>query len=161
MGAIAIDDSKGSAAEQVMALTDGKGADKGCECVGYQAHDPEGDEHPKMTLNSLVDSVAPTGRLGIVGVFPSKDPKSKDSLEKKGQVAFDIGKFFEKGLGMGSGQADVKRYNRHLSNLIQSANAKPSFLVSHELALDDAPEAYKLFDARKARQGCSRRLGRV
>ncbi len=35
IGAIAIDDSKGSPVDQVMALTDGKGADRGCECVGY------------------------------------------------------------------------------------------------------------------------------
>ena len=27
-------------------LTDGAGADHGCECVGYQAHDPQGEEHP-------------------------------------------------------------------------------------------------------------------
>jgi glutathione-independent formaldehyde dehydrogenase len=150
IGAIAVDDSAGSPAEQVMAMTDGKGADKGCECVGYQAHDPEGDEHPNLTMNSLIDSVAPTAMLGIVGVFPSTDPKSKDNLEKNGQIAFDIGKFFEKGLSMGSGQADVKRYNRHLSNLNHSAKANPSFLVSHELTLDDAPEAYKHFDARDA-----------
>jgi glutathione-independent formaldehyde dehydrogenase len=49
---------------------------------------------------------------------------------------------------MGSGEADVKRYNRHLSNLIHSGKAKPSFLVSHELPLEDAAEAYKHFDAR-------------
>jgi glutathione-independent formaldehyde dehydrogenase len=148
IGAIPVDDSKGSPSKQVLEMTDGEGADKGCECVGYQAHDPEGDEHPNMTMNSLVESVRPTGRLGIVGVFPSKDPKAKDNLEKHGQIAFDIGKFFEKGLSMGSGQADVKRYNRHLSNLIHSGKAKPSFLVSHELPLEDAAEAYKHFDAR-------------
>jgi glutathione-independent formaldehyde dehydrogenase len=148
IGAIPIDDTKGSPSEQILDMTDGEGADKGCECVGYQAHDPSGDEHPNMTMNSLVDSVRPTARLGIVGVFPSQDPKAKDSLEKKGQIAFDFGKFFEKGLTMGSGQADVKRYNRRLAALIAAGKAKPSFLVSHELPLEDAPEAYKHFDAR-------------
>jgi threonine dehydrogenase-like Zn-dependent dehydrogenase len=102
-----------------------------------------------MTLNNLVESVKPTGRLGVVGVFPSEDPTSKDSLEKQGQIAFDIGKFFEKGLSMGSGQTNVKTYNRHLAKLIQTGKAKPSFLVSHELPLDEAPEAYKRFDARE------------
>jgi hypothetical protein len=55
---------------------------------------------------------------------------------------------------MGSGQDDVKRYNRHLSNLIHSGKAKPSFLVSHELALDDAAEAYQHFDVRDT--GCTK-----
>ena len=50
-----------------------------------------------------------------MGVFPSEDPKSHDELAKKGQIAFDLGKFFEKGLTMGSGQTNVKQYNRHLS----------------------------------------------
>src|SRR5579883_1340147 len=53
IGAIPIDDSKGSPVEQVKAQTNGKGADRGCECVGYQAHDPQGTEHPNMTLNNL------------------------------------------------------------------------------------------------------------
>lgn len=35
IGVILIDDSKGDPVEQVLELTDGEGADKGCECVGY------------------------------------------------------------------------------------------------------------------------------
>jgi glutathione-independent formaldehyde dehydrogenase len=148
IGAVALDDSKGSPVEQLQDLTEGKGADKGCECVGYQAHDTGGEEHSNMTMNMLVESVKPTGRIGIVGVFPSEDPKSKDKFEKQGQILFDLGKFFEKGLSMGSGQCNVKAYNRHLSSLIASGKAKPSFLVSHQLSLDEAPEAYKHFDDR-------------
>jgi glutathione-independent formaldehyde dehydrogenase len=77
-----------------------------------QAHDTDGEEHSNMTLNMLVECVKPTGRIGVVGVFPSEDPKSKDKFEKQGQVVFDIGKFFEKELSMGSGQCNVKAYNR-------------------------------------------------
>jgi hypothetical protein len=39
-------------------------------------------------------------------------------------------------------------YNRELRDLIISGRAKPSFIVSHELGLDEAPEAYQNFDAR-------------
>ena len=49
---------------------------------------------------------------------------------------------------MGTGQAPVKRYNRYLMNLIHNGRAKPSWIVSHELSLDEAPAAYKHFDAR-------------
>ena len=149
IGAIPINDSKESPVDQILELTDGDGADKGCECVGYQAHDPQGHEHPNVTMNNLVESVRPTGRIGVVGVFPSEDPKSRDSLAKKGQIAFDIGKFFEKGLTMGSGQTNVKQYNRRLSALIAAGKAKPSFLVSHELPLDEAADAYEHFDKRE------------
>jgi threonine dehydrogenase-like Zn-dependent dehydrogenase len=86
--------------------------------------------------------------VGIIGVF-TQDPKSPDPLLKEGELALDIASFFEKGLHAGSGQADVKRYNRHLRDLIHDDRAAPSFLVSHELPLDQAPEAYQHFAARE------------
>lgn len=148
IGAIGIDDSEASPVEQILELTDGEGADRGCECVGYHAHDPRGKEHNNMTMNSLIKSVRPTGAIGVVGIFAPADPKSADALAKKGQAAMDWGEFWTKGLRMGTGQANVKSYNRRLCNLIETGKAKPSFIVSHELSLSEAPEAYKHFDAR-------------
>lgn len=149
IGAIPIDDSKASPVEQILELTEGEGADRGCECVGYQAHDAEGNEQPNLTMNHLIKSVRPTGGIGVIGVFVPEDPKSTDKLEQSGQIAFDLGLFFSKGLRMGSGQANVKRYNRQLCNLIHEGKARPSFIVSHQLPLEEAPEAYQHFDARE------------
>jgi glutathione-independent formaldehyde dehydrogenase len=55
IGAIPIDDGKTSPLDEVMKITDGKGADKGCECVGYQAHDLAGNEQPHDTMNKLIE----------------------------------------------------------------------------------------------------------
>lgn len=148
IGAIAIDDTKGSPIDQVLSHTNGAGADKGCECVGYQAHDPQGHEHSNMTMNNLVQMVRPTGILGVVGVFVPQDPKSSNSMEKKGEIAFDWGLFWSKGMSLGTGQANVKAYNRRLRDLIHTGRAKPSFILSHTLPLSEAPDAYKHFDAR-------------
>jgi glutathione-independent formaldehyde dehydrogenase len=132
----------------VLDETSGLGAHRGCECVGYQAHDPQGQEHPEATLNNLVNSVRFTGGIGVVGVFVPQDPGSPDDLEKEGKVAFDFGMFWFKGQTMGTGQCPVKKYDRHLRNLIQAGKADPSFIVSHRLGLDKAPDAYEHFDAR-------------
>jgi glutathione-independent formaldehyde dehydrogenase len=148
IGVIPIDDSKGSPVEQVLKLTNGKGADKGCECVGYQCHDPQGHEHPNLTMNNLVNSVKFTGGIGVVGIFLPKDPGSPDPLGKQGEIAFDMGLFWFRGQRVGTGQANVKHYNRQLRDLIHAGKAKPSFIVSHHVPLRDAPEAYKHFDAR-------------
>lgn len=148
-GAIAIDDSKDDPVERVMQLTLGEGADRGCECVGYQAHEPRGNEEPFEVMNKLVQSVKATGSLGVVGVFMPEDPGSRDPLARKGQIAFDFGEFWSKGLRMGTGQTSVKKYNRHLCKLIELGKATPSFIVSHELSLEEAPDAYKHFDARE------------
>jgi len=148
IGVIPIDDSKGDPVEQVLKHTDGKGADKGCECVGYQAHDPQGQEHPNMTMNSLVKSVRFTGGIGVVGIFIPQDPGSPDSMYKQGEIAFDMGLFWFKGQHISTGQANVKAYNRHLRDLIHVGKAHPSWIVSHNLSLDEAPEGYQHFDAR-------------
>ena len=50
---------------------------------------------------------------------------------------------------LGTGQCPVKAYNRYLGRLIEQEKVKPSWIVSHELPLEQAPEAYKNFDARK------------
>jgi glutathione-independent formaldehyde dehydrogenase len=58
------------------------------------------------------------------------------------------GKLWEKGLTMGTGQCNVKCYNRQLRDLIIAGRAKPSFIVSHKVSLNDAPMAYDKFDKR-------------
>ena len=148
MGAIPIDFSKAPAVDQVLELTKGLGADKGCECVGYQCCDKHGKEKSNTTMNELVMSVKATGCIGVVGVFVPKDPKSKEPLQQEGHMAFDFGNFWMKGQCIATGQANVKTYNRQLSTLISAGKAIPSQIVSHELSLDDAPDAYKHFDKR-------------
>ena len=42
----------------------------------------------------------------------------------------------------------MKQYNAYLRDLIISGKATPSFVVSHEVPLDDAVDAYDKFDKR-------------
>lgn len=149
VGAIAIDDTEGGGVDRIMELTGGKGADRGCECVGYQCCNMHREEVPNLVMNNLVQTIKATGRIGVVGVFIPEDPNAKDKLAKKGQMAFDFGSFWIKGLSIGTGQANVKAYNRELSKLIEHDKVKPSWIVSHELPLERAPEAYEKFDKRE------------
>ncbi|TXF96216.1 glutathione-independent formaldehyde dehydrogenase [Massilia arenae] len=148
MGAIAIDDTEGAGVQKVLDLTDGKGADRGCECVGYQCCDKHGKEVPNLTMNNLVQTVKATGGIGVVGVFLPQDPGAHDELAKEGKLAFDFGNFWFKGQKIGTGQANVKHYNRQLAKLIHAGKAKPSQIISHELTLDEAPTGYQNFDKR-------------
>jgi glutathione-independent formaldehyde dehydrogenase len=148
IGCVAIDDSKENPVERVTEETNGLGAHRGCECVGYQAHDPQGHEHPNDTLNKLVQSVRFTGGIGVVGVFVPEDPGGPDEFEKQGKLVFDFGMMWFKGQHMGTGQCPVKKYNRHLRNLIHAGKAEPSFIVSHRVGLGEAPDAYQHFDSR-------------
>jgi threonine dehydrogenase-like Zn-dependent dehydrogenase len=148
LGAIPVDFSKSPALDQILELTKGLGADKGCECVGYQCCDKHGVEHSNITMNELVQAVKATGSIGVVGVFVPEDPKSKDELQKKGHMDFDFGQFWMKGQSIATGQANVKSYNRQLCTLISMGKARPSSIISHEISLEEAPDAYKHFDKR-------------
>ncbi|RYF27696.1 MAG: aldehyde dehydrogenase [Chloroflexi bacterium] len=148
IGVIAIDDSKVDPVQAVLDETMGLGADKGCECVGYQAHDSDGKEDMNLALNNLIQSVRFTGKIGIVGVYIPEDPGAQDELSKKGKAAIDFGLLWFKGISLGTGQAPVKKYNRMLRDLIAAGKAKPSFIVSHVLPLSEAADAYKHFDNR-------------
>jgi glutathione-independent formaldehyde dehydrogenase len=149
LGATPIDDSAGDAVQQVLDATRGEGADKGVEAVGYQAHDPRGEEAPGVTINNLIAAVRPTGRIGVVGVFVPEDPQAPDDAAKEGKFGIDFGTFFFKGQAMGTGQANVKQYNRQLRNLIHRDKLHPGQIVSHELTLDQAAEGYEHFDDRE------------
>ncbi|MCQ4323202.1 glutathione-independent formaldehyde dehydrogenase [Stutzerimonas stutzeri] len=148
MGAKAINAVGDTAVEQIMNLTDGRGTDRGCECVGYQCCSKHGHEDNSLTMNNLVASTRPTGGIGVVGVFVPQDPGAPNDLAKEGKMAFDFGSFWFKGQQIRTGQANVKAYNRRLAKLIHTGKASPGQIVSHHLKLDEAPGAYEKFDSR-------------
>lgn len=45
-------------------------------------------------------------------------------------------------------QCPVKKYNRELRDLIIAGRSSPSWIVSHEVSLDEAVTAYDKFDKR-------------
>ena len=148
IGAIPIDASRTSPIDQILELTMGLGADRGCECVGFQAHEPGGPERPNLTLNNLVQCVRITGTIGAVGTYPARDPKGPDRMYQRGEISFDFGDFWHKGQTVSTGRCNVKAYNRQLLALIMAGKASPSFVVTHELPLDAGPEAYDHVDKR-------------
>jgi glutathione-independent formaldehyde dehydrogenase len=87
-------------------------------------------------MNKLVKSVRATGAPGVVGAFEPEDPKAEGLAMR--QVAAHW-------LGTDTSQS----LQRMLCRLIAAGKAQPSFLVSHELPLERAPDAYEHFDARE------------
>ncbi len=155
IGAIPINFDNGNPVEQIKDIRNDSGVDKGIDAVGYQAAAQgssaaggEQDEIPNVVLNQMIDVVKPTGAMGIPGLYVPSDPGGVNESAKKGQLLMSFGRLFEKGLRLGTGQCNVKRYNAYLRDLIAAGKASPSFVVSHEISLDEAPDAYQKFDQR-------------
>jgi threonine dehydrogenase-like Zn-dependent dehydrogenase len=63
MGATGINATGDEAVQKILDLTDGRGTDCGCECVGYQCCNKHGHEDNSVTMNSLVASTKATGGM--------------------------------------------------------------------------------------------------
>ncbi|KAG8424875.1 hypothetical protein J3458_001631 [Metarhizium acridum] len=148
IGCIPVDLTKSDAVEQIIEVNNGM-VDRSVDAVGYQAMDSRGSsEQPNIVLENMIRVTRPCGGLGIPGLYVPSDPGAPDTAAAKGMISLSFGKLFEKGLKLATGQCSVKAYNRYLRDLIIAGKAKPSFVVSHEITLDDVEVTYDRFDKR-------------
>lgn len=148
IGCIPIDFTKSDPVQQIIDHNGGM-VDRAVDAVGYQAVQADGkQEKPNTVLDQLIHVTRACGGLGIPGLYVPADPGAPDEQAGKGQILISFGKLFEKGLKLGTGQCNVKAYNRYLRDLIISGKAKPSFVVSNEIGIDEAIDAYDKFDRR-------------
>lgn len=127
-----------------------KGVMSGIDAVGYQARDRNdpSKENPIQVISDLIRLINPTGHLGIIGVFTADDPGGIGEHAKKGEYILPLGQLWEKGLTIGTGQTPVKKTILMLGDMIIAGVARPSFIVSHRISIEDAPAAYREFSQR-------------
>ena len=101
-------------------------------------------------LNTLVETVRPTGALGVVGLYVPQDPAAPDEHASRASCCSRSASSSRRACGWAPGRPTSRRYNRQLRDLIIAGRAKPSFVVRKELPLDEAPDAYQRFDRREA-----------
>jgi glutathione-independent formaldehyde dehydrogenase len=80
-------------------------------------------------------------------VFVPEDRTHRTNSQRRGRLHSIGASAGSKGQHIGTGQCNVKAYNRQLGQLIDAGRAKPLFMGSHGLKLDDAPDPYQHFDA--------------
>jgi threonine dehydrogenase-like Zn-dependent dehydrogenase len=64
----------------------------------------------------------------------------------------NLGAAFQKGLTIRMGQCNVMNYMEKLLHMIAEGEIDPSFVITHRVALDDAPRMYETF--KKKEDGC-------
>jgi threonine dehydrogenase-like Zn-dependent dehydrogenase len=153
-GAIPINFEEESVLESLLELTNGKGPEKCIDAVGMEAHVTRSidsiydrakqavmleTDRPHV-LREMIYVCRPAGTLSIPGVYGGLVDK------------IPFGAFMNKGLTMRTGQTHVNRWTDDLLNRIKEGQIDPSFVVTHEVALEDGPEMYKTF--RDKEDGC-------
>ena len=133
--------------EQLKELTGGRGPDAVIDAVGMEAAHGHGALHAydrvKQATRSETDrghalrdailACRPGGIVSVIGVYGGLMDK------------FPTGAFMNKGLTMKTGQCHVHRYKDRLYEHIRNGDIDPSFVVTHRLPLDVAPDAYETF----------------
>lgn len=120
------------------------------DAIGFQARSKEdyGVEDPRWVIEARADLVNPAGRVAIIGVWPEQDPDGVLPSLKEGRLMIPWSRLFNKNVRIAMGRDDDKRWNRKLRDMILTGAARPSRIVSHRLALEQAPDAFARFDAR-------------
>ena len=127
LGGTPINGSRAHPVEAIAGYTGGIGADSSIEAVGLTA-----------TVDTAIQCVRGGGTISVVGV-PSEFTAD-----------FPYYHMWEKSLTFRSGRCNVQKYMRPLLDLIAAGRLRPDLIISHRMKLDQAAEAYMMFDAREA-----------
>lgn len=124
--------------QRLMQMTDGKGPDCCIDCVGAEAHGTEGfDTNIKSAqpdaLAQIFKSCKKAGNVSIPGVYVGK----VDGLP--------LGIAMNKSLSLKMGQTHMQHYLEPLMKKVENGEIDPSFIITHRMSLDEAPDAYKKF----------------
>jgi threonine dehydrogenase-like Zn-dependent dehydrogenase len=149
-GAEVINYEEIDAGEALKEMTGGRGPDAVIDAVGMEAHGTGVDAlYDKVMQAVKMESDRPTalrqvivacrkgGNVSIAGVYGGLIDK------------MPMGAAFNKGLNFKMGQTNVHRYLHPLLEHIQKGDIDPSFVVTHQLKLGDAPHAYEIFKHKK------------
>ena len=131
-------------------LTGGMGPDACIDAVGLEAHghtiDSYYDKAKTATMmatdrpNALRQAIHACRKGGVVSI-PGVYGGFLDKMP--------FGAAFAKGLTFKMGQTHVMKYMQPLLDLVQEGAVDPSFVITHRLPIDQAPEAYKTFRDKK------------
>jgi len=132
--------------DALMEMTGGIGPDAVIDSVGLEAHG--------LFVDNVVDQIKVSTFLGTDRIHALRQVIL--ACRKGGKVSvpavyggfvdkFPMGAFMEKGLTMKTGQTHVQHYTQALLAAILDDKVDTTFLISHRLPLENAPEGYKLF----------------
>jgi threonine dehydrogenase-like Zn-dependent dehydrogenase len=133
--------------EELREITGGRGPDACIDAVGMEAHGYglggwyDAAKHKlwlesdrPTALRQAINACRKGGTVSIPGVYGGFVDK------------FPIGAAFAKGLTLKMGQTHVQRYVRTLLGSIEAGEIDPSFVITHRLLLEEAPDAYEIFN---------------
>jgi threonine dehydrogenase-like Zn-dependent dehydrogenase len=134
-------------------MTGGRGPDACIDAVGMEAHTPGvvgaydrakqavmlETERP-IAFREAILACRNGGTVSVIGVYGGFADK------------LPLGSFMNRSLTLKTGQCHVQHYMHPLLERIQKGEIDPSFVITHRMNLEDAPEGYAIFKDKE--DGC-------
>ena len=152
-GAETLNYEESDVVEELHKMTGGRGPDSCIDAVGMDAEGTGLEaayDHLKqslrlesdrpMALRQLIKACRKGGTISIPGVYSGFIDK------------MPMGAVFAKGLTLKTGQTHVQKYTRSLLQIIERGDIDTTFLITHRMSLDEAPEGYRIFNTKQ--DGC-------
>ncbi len=127
-GAEPVNLDRADPAEQLRALTGGRGPDVVLECVGHET-----------PFTQAILAVRAGGTVSSVGVYVEPS------------LGFPAREAFFKDLNLKMGICNARNYMLPLMPLVQRGKLKPARIITHTMPLKDAPRGYAIFDRKEDR----------
>lgn len=145
-----IDFMKEDVYERLMEMTQGRGPDRCIDAVGAEAH-------ASGNIKRAVDSVKEAAHLTRNRPYALQEIikccRKGGTISVPGvyidELSLPFGAAMNKALTFKMGQTHVQRYLEPLLGKIVSGEIDPSFVITHTIGLDEAPEAYAMFDQKE------------
>lgn len=132
--------------EALKEMTDGKGPHACIDAVGMEAHGTGiGHAYDKIKQTVRLETDRPTALRQVIQACGKGGYVSIPGVYVGMVDKFPIGAAFGKGLTLKMGQTHVHRYIDELLELIEEGKIDPSFVITHQVGLDEVPDAYKMF----------------
>ena len=153
-GAEVLDFSKvDSIVEQLKDMTGGRGPDSCIDAVGMEA---EGHGvialYDKMKAAAMQQTDRPTAIRQAILAVRNGGTVSMPGVYGGFVDKFPLGSIMNRSITLRTGQTHVHRYKKPLLQRIEKGEIDPSFIITHEMKLSEAPKAYDMFV--KKRDNC-------
>ncbi|CZR66258.1 uncharacterized protein PAC_16159 [Phialocephala subalpina] len=106
--------------------------------AGFQPGDMVAIFGENAVLQNMINVTSINGGLGVAGVYHVYMPEAYD-------LPISIGALWAKALTLASGAVNPMIELPNLAGMITSGKARPSFIISSNISIEDAPEYYARF----------------
>jgi threonine dehydrogenase-like Zn-dependent dehydrogenase len=132
--------------DALMEMTGGRGPDACIDAVGLESHTPGlqyaydrakqavmAESDRPIALREAIMACRNGGTVAVIGVYGGFIDK------------FPMGSVMNRSLTIKAAQTHVHRYMRPLLERIQRGDIDPTFIITHQMPLEQAPQAFDMF----------------